>query len=165
MQSIQAKNTFTAFEPLEEVPQEEGRAFGVTTGDVKEKIYRPFKEAPPWRYIVEGLNMEAECQNLSTAPDKQCPARNKLVWLQKGFGEVDVLDIIFKQTHCPICKEPTKDVVNFGFLNCDYEITGKQLYPERKTVSLKDTAPTGGVTTFKPGEAQWVSLTIKTTKV
>lgn len=157
MQSINSNVKFTPFEAVEEVKQSRGFS-GISTNDVKVKVFRTFKQAPPWRYISEGLNLEAECKL-----DK-CQAFKKLVWIQKGFGEFDIIDIVFNRTLCPMCEQETEDVVNFGFLNCDYKIIGNQIKPERKKVDIAENAPKGGVTTFEPGEANWVSMTITTTK-
>ena len=157
MQSIHPNTKFTAFEAVEEVKQSRGFS-GISTSDVKAKVFRAFKDAPPWRYISEGLNLEAECKS------NKCDANKKLVWIQKGFGEFDIMDIVFNRTLCPICQQETEDVANFGFLNCDYKIVGNQINPERKKVDIAENAPKDGVTTFEPGEANWVSMTITTKK-
>ena len=91
MNPIKQNIEFSPFEAVEEIKQSRGFG-GISTSDVKAKVFRAFKEAPPWRYISEGLNLEAKCQ-LET-----CAAYKKLVWIQKGFGEFDIIDIVFNRT-------------------------------------------------------------------
>jgi hypothetical protein len=91
------------------------------------------------------------------------------VWIQKGYGDFDIGDQIFKGLQCPSCKENVQDEpLNFGFLNCGYQILGNRLKPSKKLIEMKNKAGDGGVTTFKPLTAneawQFTKLQIKTTK-
>ncbi len=110
---------------------------------------QPFKmfssEAPKWRVVTSGINLEGRCGNTL------CDAHGRMVWCdlkskrgskKKRFkGKIDLdeddLDdqfinpfmVSILRTHCfcPICKEPVKHktVTRFGFYNCAYDILGE----------------------------------------
>ncbi len=122
----------------------------------EDQIFNKFvSDAPKWRIVTSGLNYEAVCQN------SHCEAYTKKTWIQKGYGEFDVINDIFEGTVCPICRKPTQEPMNVGFLSCKAEIKGNMLKPEKKVVNRTIEAPEGGVTTFKVGEeALWAKLTV-----
>lgn len=151
------------YNPIEEENQEKARGFNINA-NLDEKIFRTFsKSAPDWRIVDNGLNIEGKCQT-----DK-CLANKKFVWIQKGYGDFDIGDQIYEGLQCPSCKKNVQDEpLNFGFLNCHYEILGQRLKPSKKLIDIKNNAGDGGVTTFKPLTAneawQFAKLQIKTTK-
>lgn len=123
----------------------------------EDQIFRKFvSDAPKWRYVIAGLNYEAICKN------PHCEAYKRKTWVQKGYGEFDVINDIFEGVICPMCKKPAEDPINAGLLSCTAEIKGKLLRPEKKVVSNTIVAGDGGVTTFKEDEelANWATLTI-----
>lgn len=122
----------------------------------EDQIFRKFvSDAPKWRTVTNGLNYEAVCQNAN------CAAYKEKTWIQKGYGEFNVINDIFEGTVCPICKKPTEDPMNIGLTSCTAEIKGNMLKPIKLTVKKNIEAPPDGVTTFKVGEeALWATLTI-----
>lgn len=128
--------------------------------DEKDKIFQNFSASgPKWRSIIMGLNLEAMCKTPT------CLANKQMVWIPKGFGSFDVVDIIFQGTLCPSCNQKTEDAENVGYWKCKYTVDGNMLSPERKKIHHEGVAPDGGVTTFKASQAKWATLTIKTDQI
>jgi hypothetical protein len=64
-----------------------------------EPIIGKFSEdAPDWRKIDHGLNLEGVCKNT------KCVAFNQKVWINKHFGKFNMTMEVYKSP-CPICKE------------------------------------------------------------
>jgi hypothetical protein len=75
--------------------------------------------APNYRRICPGLNLEAICSN------KSCLAYDKKVWIQKGFGMFNMgkeINICI----CPLCKFKTLPATNIGYYLTYIKIDGKQ---------------------------------------
>jgi hypothetical protein len=53
-------------------------------------------DAPKWRRIAHGLNLEGDCVN------KKCVAFNQKVWIQKHFGKFSMTTEVHKSP-CPMC--------------------------------------------------------------
>ena len=53
-------------------------------------------DAPDWRIINKGLNLEGICKN------KNCKAFDKKVWTNKQFGLFNLSKEVYKSP-CPIC--------------------------------------------------------------
>lgn len=92
--------------------------FGIETIDLSKNISKVLKfdkNAPYYRYIINGLNIQSICSN------NECEAYNKVVWVQIGYvNNYDLFQNIDK-IKCPACD---KIVVpqNFGFYKCKYKI-------------------------------------------
>ncbi len=79
------------------------------------KVLKFDKNAPYYRYVSYGLNIQSICSN------NDCEVYNKVVWVQIGYvNNYDLFQNIEK-IKCPACD---KIVVpqNFGFYKCKYKI-------------------------------------------
>jgi hypothetical protein len=123
------------------------------------RIYRTFvKNAPKWRYVREGLNLEAQCKTPA------CVAYRKFVWIQKGMGEFNILDFLYENTPCPMCANETEPAINVGYVDCIIKIEGQQIRPFRGPIEETLTCEGGGVTTYDGAhQAEWRLLKIKAT--
>ncbi len=95
--------------------------FGFTNFE-KKKEATFNKNAPVWRTIHKGLNLEGICIN------QPCKAYNKRVWVPQKFGIFYVAEIISEAT-CPMCKSEKglKGVETCGLYQCHYAIKGRYL--------------------------------------
>lgn len=101
-----------------------------TFNSLREEITLKFsKDAPSYRYIQAGINLEATCE------DRWCAAYKKNVWIMWGFKPCEIGQDIFE---CPACSTICKPF-NVGFHNC--------------TWTAVSTSPTG-VESVKKGRAQ-----------
>ena len=77
-----------------------GAEFELEFNKMENKIKRQFTEAPPYRIVRKGLNLEAVCKN------KKCEAFDKKAWVQKGFGHFNIAKEVHK-CKCPLCGQGT----------------------------------------------------------
>ena len=120
-------------------------------------------DAPDWRIVDQGLNVEGRCNN------QECKAHNQIVWVQKGFGKFHMSEITCTSV-CPMCSEIVTGVKNCGFFSCRYGIEGVQIKPEGdEKVEKKDLrAPTDKLLTFKDSgdsNVEWRYLIIETQRL
>ena len=97
---------------------EGGGGFGLVTVDVSKNKYRivEFDEnAPFYRLVVRGLNVQAICGN------GHCKAYNDLVNCTLGFVRDFNLINKLSEIRCPSCENEVYPK-NFGFLECEYRI-------------------------------------------
>ena len=130
--------------------------FGIETIDVSKNISKVLKfdkNAPYYRCIINGLNIQSICSN------NDCEAYNKVVWVQIGYvNNYDLFQNIEK-IKCPACD---KIVVpqNFGFYKCKYKI--KYMKSEKMSYSSGEVNGEAGneFTTFdsSSGTAIFVKL-------
>lgn len=117
------------------------------------------KNAPSYRIVAQGLNLEAKCLN------KVCEAYKKFVIIPKGIGEFNIPEEM-DNAICPACDKLLKftQVNNLGFWNCTYKIKGKMIQPEELPVDPPpDTAEKRNYTTFiSEDNCQWAYLTVTT---
>ena len=73
-------------------------------------------EAPDWRVVKCGLNIEGICQK------SQCDAYNREVICPIGYGIFDII-LDKEKCKCPICKQWV-DPITCGFTKCHYKWTG-----------------------------------------
>ena len=55
-------------------------------------------DAPKWRVIESGINLEGVCKN------KYCEAFGNKVWIKKGFGKFNITKEVY-DSKCPICSK------------------------------------------------------------
>ena len=91
-------------------------------------------DAPDYRIIGPGLNLEGRCM------DEKCKAFKQLAWSPLGFSrslkEVDSpfdtagfnIGSLINNTPCPLCKKPMNpdSIVSCGFFRCQYTYQGYQ---------------------------------------
>lgn len=83
------------------------------------------KSAPKWRRAALGLCLEGKCTN------RRCKAHNKLVIVNKGYTEFDMI----RDAHisyCPICNKHVQPLT-CGFNNCKYQIITEKVVPGKPT--------------------------------
>lgn len=74
------------------------------------------KDAPLWRIVGKGLNLEGKCTN------KACIAHGHTVVCRKGFV---VVNLAKEQGHCPICKQAVR-VKTCSFTSCTWMYEGRK---------------------------------------
>lgn len=102
------------------------------------KIQIIFGEAPKWREISDGFNIEGECQN------QLCKdAYGMKVYDKKGFGTFQISKLRVTAS-CPMCEKPLKNVINCVFYNCMYAIEaereGGKPFKEKEQIAPGDSA-------------------------
>lgn len=122
-----------------------------------ENRYAASRETPAWQILSRGLNLQAQCANL------RCQAHRQVVWIQKGLGAFDIVDIVFQRTLCPACNQPTEDITNVGLVDCAYRATGLQTVPERRRLQQQGVTPDFYLITFQNSEASYVELEVTAT--
>ncbi len=105
--------------------------FGFTNFE-KKKEATFSDDAPEWRTIHKGLNLEGICIN------QACKAYNKKVWAPQKFGTFSIEKVIWKAT-CPLdkCKSKIQKVETCGFFQCSYTIEGVYLTKNGKEKELE----------------------------
>ena len=103
-----------------EIKQSGNKEAGIMFNDVTKnnfKILKPSKDAPDWRYICRGLNIEGICEN------KKCKAYNKNVFCP--MVEFEIFDLILNSelVICPMCKS-NFDAKTCAFYDCFYSFSG-----------------------------------------
>ena len=91
--------------------------FGLSTIDISKnntRIIRFDKSAPFYRYLCNGLNIQAKCCN-------DCQAKNEIVFCQIGFVRDYNISNNLENIRCPACGNEVYPK-NFGFLRCKYKI-------------------------------------------
>lgn len=79
--------------------KERGGLQAIPFNKMDNPIYGGFSNnAPKWRVIAKGLNLEGRCKN------SDCQAFNKKVWIQKGFGKLNMNKEV-KMSKCPLCQK------------------------------------------------------------
>ncbi|MCP3659128.1 MAG: hypothetical protein GY830_01940 [Bacteroidetes bacterium] len=126
--------------------------------------------APKWRTIFPGINIEAVCSNKDCIV-KRCWAiiKNRKGKLKKRFkGSYDKnykedfedqfengcfnLYTLFNSLHCPKCDSKCEEVKNIGFYKCEFSIYAKE-YATRKSIkNTSNIASNENLTTFKEFE-------------
>lgn len=95
-----------------------GGYFGISTIDVSKNKTKNLgfdKEAPDYRLVSYGLNIQSKCKN------KNCKAYEDIIYIQFNYvTKWNLLENIDK-VRCPVCNSRVKPI-NFGFFNCKYEI-------------------------------------------
>lgn len=142
--------------------EEEGGFASFSFSNFKKKVEKKFSNnAPDWRILTKGLNLEGICTN------PQCDAHNKKVWVQKGFGKFNIAKE-FTRSFCPMpnCKKKVKEIEQCGFFYCKYVIEGETV--DEQKVSLKGShKKTSGFEKFLAGgedSARYTFLEITVTK-
>ncbi|KAG0593008.1 hypothetical protein KC19_1G297800 [Ceratodon purpureus] len=74
------------------------------------------KDAPIWRFVGKGLNLEGKCTN------EKCIAHGHMVVCMKGFAAVNLAK---EQGHCPICKQAVR-VKTCSFTKCTWMYEGRK---------------------------------------
>ena len=112
-----------------------GFNLGFNFASLKRPKKRGFsKNAPPYRAIGRGFNLEGQCVN------EKCEAFKHLAWSRLGFSRsVNEVSSVFEtagfnigsllhNTPCPLCKEPMDpdSIVSCGFYRCQYTYEGHQ---------------------------------------
>lgn len=120
------------------------------------------KEAPSYRRVVQGLNLQGQCQN------RVCEAYQKVIYMPMGIGDFNIFHQM-RHTTCPACAEEVgdKNIDNLGFWNCRYQIEGSSIQEDSKKpqeINQTATAHAQHYTTFKPGKnVVWTYLQVTTT--
>lgn len=119
------------------------------------------KTAPSYRQAGQGLNMEGKCTNQECVAGKV----GAFVIIHKGLGQFNIAKEQFKSS-CPACDkniEPN-NLLNLGFWDCHYQISGHQTKPEKKLVEgAAEKAPKTHYTTFATGDnGSWSYLEVET---
>jgi hypothetical protein len=142
----------------ETAPKASSRLPGISFNDLKDRVYRLFvKNAPAWRHVGNGLNLEAECKT------KSCLAYKKLVWIHQGTGKFDVFELIFKGTKCPMCHQDTENAISLGYVNCFVNIEGDQVPSLGGSIRCVETCQDGGIVTYTHKATKWIRLAITLT--
>ena len=126
--------------------------------DMTTKVEREFSDnAPNWRIVCKGLNLEGKCKNVD------CVAKDKMVWIQKGFGEFNMNKECYNSP-CPMCKRDVEEVETCGFYDCTYSYEGKCKEVAEKIVLNDQVAPSDKLLTFEKDEKMnnWFYLNITT---
>ena len=111
-----------------------------------------YKGLPLWRSLKRGFSLKGRCQN------KQCPAYNDVIYINKGFGTFDMARTCFT-SKCPQCLYVSKNLLNCCFWRASYEWTGCLKTGEKRTG--KGTAGYEKYKSFKEGEnVEWAYLEI-----
>lgn len=125
-------------------------------------------QAPKWRTIIRGLNLEGKCLN------KVCDAFDKFVCVPLGMGVFP----ISQSAHaaCPYCPHDSQDnklnnVINCIFWDCMYKIEGMQENCT-KLFLLEDQAPSKSALSFAEATkdqqsniVNWKFLKISTSEI
>lgn len=123
------------------------------------KLLKFINNAPTWRRITRGLNLEGSCT--------KCEKKNICVPL--GFSNEDYiqLDVASKEAACPCCSTPLENVHNCILWDCEYIIEGfindspiekRGTAPRDKALSFYDASSLK----FKDCIIEWNFLKIKT---
>lgn len=94
-----------------------GGCFGLNTIDITKNQTRIVEfdpNAPYYRYVLYGLNIQAICGN-------DCIAKDKIVYCKIGFVRDYNLLNHLGDIKCPACHNEVYPK-NFGFLRCNYKI-------------------------------------------
>ena len=110
---------------------------------MENKIKRQFTEAPPYRIVRKGLNLEAVCKN------KKCEAFDKKAWVQKGFGKFNIAKEVHK-CKCPLCGQGTQKAVNIGYFETAIIVEGK--IKNGELIDWKEKVTERELTTFCQGK-------------
>ena len=110
-------------------------SLGFEFASMERPKFNGFSEnAPDYRFIGEGFNLEGRCMN------EKCRAFKKLAWSRLGFSRsVNKVDSVFEtagfnigpllhNTPCPLCNESMDpdSIVSCGFFQCRYTFEGYQ---------------------------------------
>jgi len=117
-------------------------------------------DAPKWRHVTDGTNLEGLCTN------SQCVADKKMVICGVGYKCFDLIQEMEK-CKCPLCGEFVEPIT-CGFTNCVYWFAGKyredKSKPPKKMIpqDIKKIASNDRYERFNPQEKPvfWVSLKI-----
>ena len=118
------------------------------------------KNAPDWRVVVDGLNMEGP------HPSDSCKASGqKDVIAHFGIGSYNIGQLQ-ASSKCMLCKTALSDVHNMIFSRCGFTIEGEQ---EGKNDAIKKESrtPPDGFSTFKDEtdaemvKWKWMQVTTK----
>lgn len=128
----------------------------------KIKLQEFSSDAPKWRIVTQGLNLEATCIN------NICEAFKQKVWVQKGLGNFNMNTECYNSP-CPVCKEDTEKVNNAGFWDCKYSVEGKRKNKEGKIEPFSQSTQTDFEDKFVTyeldgHEVEWLYLNIKAEK-
>lgn len=111
-----------------------------------------YKGLPLWRSLRRGFSLKGRCQN------KNCPAYNDVIYINKGFGTFDMARTCFT-SKCPQCLYVSKNLLNCCFWCASYEWSGCLKTGEKRTG--KGTAGHEKYKSFKEGEnVEWAYLEI-----
>ncbi len=97
-----------------------GRPFVDVTKNRMKKMHWS-KTAPDWRTAEPGLSLEGSCEN------KKCPAFKKMVIMNFGYTNVDLIGnpMTLTQCKCPVCWSNVTPLVP-AFNNCFYRIAARK---------------------------------------
>ncbi|WP_316357043.1 ubiquitin-like protein [Candidatus Neptunichlamydia sp. REUL1] len=123
-----------------------GAPLPISTTDMEKPIFKKFvDDAPNWRTVYPGLNLEGLCKTID------CVAKGEIVWISKGFGKFNINREV-SRANCPQCNKTAEKVENFGFFKCKFSYEGdyKDEDGTKKTAEKKDiVAPSDKLMTFE----------------
>ncbi len=140
---------------LTKTNEESNSALSLLCLSGKETVNKKFSiDAPNWRLVGLGLNLEGICDNehCKAFDQKVINVANKGTG-SEGYGKINIiLYINDEQFLCPNCKQYIFAVTNFYFRNCAFEWTGvtRKSKGGRETLRREGIAPKDvDVLTFK----------------
>eukprot|EP00735_Rhodelphis_limneticus_P012160 TRINITY_DN5362_c0_g1::TRINITY_DN5362_c0_g1_i1::g.24154::m.24154 TRINITY_DN5362_c0_g1::TRINITY_DN5362_c0_g1_i1::g.24154 ORF type:complete len:480 (-),score=30.47,sp/Q3E7K8/UBQ12_ARATH/46.00/6e-16,sp/Q3E7K8/UBQ12_ARATH/46.05/8e-14,sp/Q3E7K8/UBQ12_ARATH/42.00/3e-13,ubiquitin/PF00240.18/9.7e+03,ubiquitin/PF00240.18/4e-09,ubiquitin/PF00240.18/4.1e+03,zf-RING_2/PF13639.1/1.6e+02,zf-RING_2/PF13639.1/5.8e-08,Rad60-SLD/PF11976.3/1.1e+02,Rad60-SLD/PF11976.3/3.6e-05,zf-rbx1/PF12678.2/1.3e+03,zf-rbx1/PF126 len=89
-------------------------------------------QAPAWRIVTPGLNIEGKCNNSS------CKAFRNTVICQIGMGDIDII-LDTERVRCPCCRQNVTPVT-CGFYDCYYRYNGIKILTGDNERSLWSTS-------------------------
>jgi hypothetical protein len=129
------------------------------TNKLEKRVLVSFSaNAPSYRRVIEGLNLQATCRHPG------CLAEGKDIYIPMGMGRFPIPREAYKAL-CPACHHnvPGDSIKNLGFWKCQYTIDGRQTAPEKKVVYKTEIAGSAQFTTFEAGDnATWAYLDVTT---
>ena len=87
-------------------------------------------EAPDWRAVSKGFNVEGICIN------SECDAQGQGVIIKKKFGTFHMSEVAAK-AKCPQCSTLLVDVINSIFTGCVYSVEGAYHNARGERVEIK----------------------------
>lgn len=130
--------------------------------DMTSSLKKQFSDqAPLWRILQPGLNLEGTCNNAG------CAAYNQVVWVPCGIGTTNMNEIV-NTAKCPCCKQDIPPTTNCAFTSCYYSYSGafrnESGVVEKMTMGPLD-APDNEYITFEQQDHMrtWLYLNVTTT--
>ncbi|KAL4450787.1 hypothetical protein ABPG74_011629 [Tetrahymena malaccensis] len=110
-----------------------GGGIGFEFNSMENSIQKDYSlDAGEQNIIVDGLNVDSECQNTS------CKFYNQKVTVQLGIGTFNMVDLCFSENYlCCVCKQKPQDLFQNPIMNnCKYEISGRYLPDGKKNYEI-----------------------------
>ena len=136
-----------------------GSAFNFSDMD-NYKICGFYNDAPEWRVVSHGLNLEGVCNNTN------CKAFNKKVWINFGFGIFSVEKLV-TVGKCPMCHCIADKIKSCGFYNCYYSYQGIKMNNDINIETKKKLAGKNNLVYYDSdnGEEVWKTMMITTEEI